>query len=67
MSEIKQDLKYSEDLNQKLQQDLEISNKQQEKMKVYEAQIGKLKLELSQTKDKVSSRDLKIQEAKFNH
>ena len=36
-------------------------------MKIYEAQILKLKQELSQTKDKVSSRDLKIQEAKFNH
>ena len=67
MAEIKQDLKFSEDLNQKLQQDLEISNKQQEKVKIYEAQILKLKQELSQTKDKVSSRDLKIQESKFNH
>ena len=67
MAELKQDLKYSEDLNQKLQQDLEISNKQQEKVKIYEAQILKLKQELSQTKDKVSSRDLKIQESKFNH
>ena len=67
MAELKQDLKFSEDLNQKLQQDLEISNKQQEKVKIYEAQILKLKQELSQTKDKVSSRDLKIQESKFNH
>ena len=67
MADLKTDLTDAHDLNQKLQQDIEILTKQQEKVKTYEKQIWKLTEELNQTKDKISGRDLKIQEARFSH
>ena len=67
MSELRAELTDANELNQKLQQDIEIYSQDQQKVKQLDEYIQKLTKSLTAAKDKIHTKDLQIQEARFKN
>ena len=67
MSELRAELTDANELNQKLYQDIEVLSQDHQKVKQLEEYVQRLTDSLASAKDKVSQKDLQIQETRFNH